>query len=181
MNEKREMHSESLRGRWIRRLRLGMESRKGFTLIELLVVIIIIAILASIAIPTFMGQRQHAQDAVAYSLVRNALTAIQGAFVDTQDYTKLTAAGLHAVEPSIVFVGAGGSIVSTSPAGISNGITASASNREVAFYAETPHTIDVASKSDSGNMFGLQVDSLNVLNTGYVKVKVIDGSAGLGW
>ncbi len=68
------------------RLRHGSRGQAGFTLIELLVVIIIIAVLATIAIPTFMGQRQHAQDAAAYSLVRNALTALQGAFVDTGDY-----------------------------------------------------------------------------------------------
>jgi type IV pilus assembly protein PilA len=41
-----------------------MKSEKGFTLIELLVVIIIIAILAAIAIPTFLGQRQKAHDFV---------------------------------------------------------------------------------------------------------------------
>lgn len=50
---------------------------KGFTLIELLVVIIIIAILAAIAIPVFLNQRQKGYAAQVQSALKNAATAVE--------------------------------------------------------------------------------------------------------
>jgi type IV pilus assembly protein PilA len=51
-----------------------------------MVVVLIIAILIAIAIPTFLGARERAQDRSAQSNARNALTAAKAVFVDKQSY-----------------------------------------------------------------------------------------------
>jgi type IV pilus assembly protein PilA len=74
---------------------------KGFTLIELLVVVIIIGLLAAIAIPAFLGQRNKANDAAAKSLVRNGATAMEAFFSDGNTYATATPTNLRTIEPNI--------------------------------------------------------------------------------
>jgi type IV pilus assembly protein PilA len=66
------------------------KDEEGFTLIELLVVVIIIGILAAIAIPTFLSQRERGWQAEVTSAVRNAAleveaeaTRLNGTYPDT--------------------------------------------------------------------------------------------------
>jgi len=73
------------------RIRKAMEEKdQGFTLIELLVVMIIIGILAAIAVPVFLNQRQKAVDSTMKSDLRTVAQAEETQFVDTQNYLAVT-------------------------------------------------------------------------------------------
>ena len=65
---------------------------QGFTLIELLVVIVIIGILAAIAIPLFLNQRQKGVDAGIKSDLKNLATLEETYFTDKLTYAATEAA-----------------------------------------------------------------------------------------
>jgi type IV pilus assembly protein PilA len=85
---------------------------RGFTLIELMVVVLIIAILITIAIPTFLGARQRTQNRAAQSNARNALTAEKTYYTDAQVYSEQPA-DMTAIEPSLTYTNVAASMAAT--------------------------------------------------------------------
>jgi type IV pilus assembly protein PilA len=74
---------------------------RGFTLVELLIVMLILAILAGLAIATFLGQSVKARDAEAKQAVAVARTAIELVGEENGGYDGITVDDLVAEEPAL--------------------------------------------------------------------------------
>lgn len=99
-------------------LRQRSAREEGFTLIELLVVLLIIAILLSIAIPSYLGIQRKAQQTAAMSDVRAAVPDAEAYYSDDNySYASMTASGLRTTYDSGLVLSTGGStgIVSAIP------------------------------------------------------------------
>ena len=139
--------------------RPALASERGFALIELLVVILVIGILSSIAIASYLNQANKGQDSAAKSQVRSLQNRVEDCAVERDSYSACdTAVELGGLITGIDF---------SEP-------TATPASEKVAVEAAGDRSYRITATSKSGHRFSVERTS----DSRFVRTCAVKGKAG---